>query len=85
MDGTKMVAISFRTLLDGCLVIWVVDLGVSYTNSLGGKSTQCLECCLAWNIALISIKEVAMESTLAIPTPSCPPYYQWLPSNLHLA
>jgi hypothetical protein len=35
MDGTKMVAISFKTLLDGCLVTWVVDLGVSYTNSLG--------------------------------------------------
>jgi hypothetical protein len=39
MDGTKMVAISFKTLLHGYLAAWVMDLGVSYTNSLGGKST----------------------------------------------
>ncbi len=84
MDGTKMVAIYFKTLLDGCLVAWVVDLGVSYTNSLGGKSTQCLECYFAWSMALILAKETTIESTLASLPPSSPPYYEWLPSNLHL-
>jgi len=39
IDDTKIIAISFKTLAIGsCWVAWVVDIGVSYTSSLGDNS-----------------------------------------------